>query len=157
VTQSTLSVTAEASKDQVSQYLPLAATAQGVVSLSQVDLVLQITNGGPDPIHITAISPSVRGSVPPTKKFNTEITVPIGDGRGGTQVDDNLVSMVEEPKLKLTLDSDGPASPITITKPLAPHANPTPEGCYRFWANLDDSLVWAVRQRADRGRTRKRP
>jgi hypothetical protein len=141
VTQSTLSVTAEPSKDQVVHYLPLAATAQGVMSLAQINLVLQIANSGPDPIHITAISLSVRGSVTPAKKFNADISVPVGQSRGWTQDDDYLVGMVEEPKLKLMFDADGLASPITITKPLAPHSNPTPEGCYRFWARLDDLRI----------------
>ncbi len=133
-----LTITAEPSQGGAIHYLPLSPSTAGGTASVQINLYLKIKNTGASAVHVTQILLSLPGAATLPKAFATDITIAAGGTGTWTQPDDYVAVLGRSPSMTLQFSADGFSSPATISMPMFPHANPTPDGCYRFWATVDD-------------------
>jgi hypothetical protein len=154
-----LTLTAEPTVAGILRYLPLAPSTKGEQEQSQINLVLNISNAGPDPVRVKKITLSVPGSRTIEMPFPLGLNLPAGENGHWTQPDDYVVVMpspptefrregfarkadtfsaVEHASLRIQLEGDGIDAGTEFTLAMAPHVSPAPGGCYRFWARADD-------------------
>jgi hypothetical protein len=139
-----LAVTFEPSKSGVAHYLKCAPPFAGGHESGQLNFALTIKNTGAATIRINQIRISVPGSTTAAKSFyfgpTKEISLAASAQANWTQPDDYVIQIPANPTLKLEFFAIAPGQPdvAIVTAPLAPHTSPTPDGSYRFWAEVRD-------------------
>ena len=139
-----VAVTYEPSQSGVVQFLKCAPEVAGENETGHINLFLKIKNTGAAFVKINKIEISVAGSATAAKAFtygpNKELNLDPGQQINWVQPDDYVFDFPANMSLSLKFSAIGPNQPqvTTVTAPLAPHASPTPDGSYRFWAELRD-------------------
>ena len=132
----------EPSKNGVVHFLKCAQPIAGGKETGHLNLWLTIKNNGAASIKINHIEVSVAGSSTSAESFwyspNQELNLAAGGQSGWTQPDDHIFSIPKNPSLNLKFYAIGFSDPAVVTAPLAPHASPTADGSYRFWAEVRD-------------------
>ena len=135
-------VTFEPSKNGVVHFLKCAPSVTGGKETGHLNLRLTIKDTGAASIKINHIEISVPGSSTAAESFwygpNEEINLIAGKQGGWTQKDDYVFVLSPNPSLTLKFFAIGFSDPAVVTATLAPHASPTPDGSYRFWAEVRD-------------------
>jgi hypothetical protein len=125
-------------------FLECAPPVAGGNESGQMNLVLKIKNMGVDGLRFNKIEISVASSSTAPMPFS--VTLPkAGDPLlaanqqlNWVQPEDYLFAIPGSPSLTVKLYADGFSDPAVVTAPLGPHASPTPDGSYRFWAEVRD-------------------
>lgn len=132
----------EPSKNGVVHFLKCAPPVTGGNETGHLNLRLTIKNTGADFIKINHVEVSIPGSSTAAKSFwygpNEEFDLTAGQQRGWTQKDDYVFVLSANPSLTLKFYAIGFSDPAIATATLAPHASPTSDGSYRFWAEVRD-------------------
>lgn len=126
-------------------YLKCAPSSKGGQETGYLNLVVRIVNTGTAPLRVVKAEVSVPNSSTAPKAWTFQLPAsdrsPITKNQSvqWTQNEDYLFAIPPGPlSVRVRIWTDTASDPHVISSSLTPHANPTPQGNYRFWGAVRD-------------------
>lgn len=137
-----LAITIEPSQSGAVQFLKCAPAIAGENETGQINLILTIKNNGAGENYLNRIEISVSGSSTPAGVILDQpligLHLPPAVQVSFVQSSDYVFDVPANPSVTLQFYTSASNDPLVVTTPLGPHASPTPDGSYRFWAEVRD-------------------